>query len=348
VASNPDNQALFRATAGAGAMAVRQNHFPGGAAAFFPDDAMKHSTEELSWDDLRIIKAIGEHGGLMSAALALDLNHSTLSRRLSALEGALGVALFERRRTGYLPTNAGAELLALGGRMEKDILSVLRRVAGQSQELKGELRLTTSDALLQDFLTPVIASFRAAHPGIQIDVIVGNRALNLARGDSDIALRAALAVPDNLCGRRMATVAWAVYGPRGGRLGRDLLPQTLHERPWVSYGKSLSGLKAHRYVRERVPSQNVSYRSDSIYGVAAAIRNGLGIGLLPCMHGDLDARLVRVGPVEREVYDELWLLTHPDIRKSPRVKAFMAHCGRAIEAQRDIIEGRAPRGGASS
>ncbi|OZI66766.1 LysR family transcriptional regulator [Bordetella genomosp. 11] len=309
---------------------------------------MKHSPEALSWDDLRIVKAIGEHGGLMNAAFALGVNHSTLSRRLSALENALGFMLFERRRTGYLPTGAGVELLDLSRRMESDILAVMRRMTGRTEELNGELRITTSDALLVDFLTPIIADFRAMHPGVRIEVIVGNQCLNLARGDSDIAFRATLSPPENLFGRKMATVAWAIYGRRIDYLDREVPEHALYEAQWVSYGRGLSGLKAHGYIDRRVSPRNISYRSDSVYGVAAAVRNGIGIGILPCMHGDLDAGLVRIGPVASEVHDELWLLTHPDIRRSPRITAFMTHCARAIETKRDFIEGKRPRAESSA
>jgi DNA-binding transcriptional LysR family regulator len=305
---------------------------------------MKHSFDELSWDDLRVIKTIGERGSLMDAAIALGLNHSTVSRRLSAIEATLGVALFARRRAGYVPSGAGMEILALSNRIDQDIQAALRRVTAQPQNLSGELHIATSDALLLDFLTPVIAAFLAEHRGIQIDVMVGNHALNLARGDSDIALRATLSAPGNLFGRKLATIAWAIYGRRDDCPSSGGIPrEALYEKMWVSYGKGLSSLKAHGYVGANVPRHNIVYHSDSVYGVAAAIRNGIGVGFLPCMHGDLDPGLIRVSPVEPTVYDELWLLTHPDIRRSPRVSAFMAYCGKAIESRRDFIEGKNPQ-----
>src|SRR5262245_27427789 len=140
---------------------------------------MTDPLQNFSWDDLRIITAIGENGGLAAAAVALGVNHSTISRRLSAVEETLGVMLFDRRRGGYVPTVAGADMIALGDRVERDILSVARRVSGHVQGHKGDLRITTSDALLLDFLTPIIADFQANNPEIRIEVIVGNRPLNL-------------------------------------------------------------------------------------------------------------------------------------------------------------------------
>jgi DNA-binding transcriptional LysR family regulator len=123
----------------------------------------------LSWDDLRIVKAIGEHGGLAAAAAILGLNHSTISRRLSAVEDSLGVVLFDRRRSGYGATAAGAEIIALGERVETDVLTVTRRVSGHMQGHKGNLRVATSDALRYDFLNPIIAEFQRSNPDIRFE-----------------------------------------------------------------------------------------------------------------------------------------------------------------------------------
>lgn len=304
---------------------------------------MNDPLKKFSWDDLRIIKAIGDSGGLVSAAAALGVNHSTMSRRLAAIEEALGVVLFDRRRNGYVATEAGLEMIALGERVERDILSVACRISGHVQGHKGDLRITTSDALLLDFLTPIIADFQKGNPGIRVEMIVGNKPLNLARGESDIAFRATTAPPENLFGRKAATVAWAVYGRRNDYVGMTPGPDELYRCPWVSYGRGLAGLKAYAFVNERVPKENIVYRSDSVAGVASAIAAGMGIGFLPCMHGDLINDLVRISPIEPEVYDELWILTHPDIRKSGRIYAFMTYCADAISMHRDFIEGRAAR-----
>jgi len=304
---------------------------------------MNDPLHALSWDDLRIVKAIGDSGGLVAAAAVLDMNHSTVSRRLAAVERVLQAVLFDRRRNGYVPTGAGAELIALAGRIETDIHAVTRRVSGHAHSYTGNLRITTSDALLLDFLTPIIADFQRRNAGLRIETLVGNKSLNLARGESDIAFRATVAPPENLFGRKLATIAWAIYGRRADYVGVSPSREVLYQRRWVSYGKNLAGLMAFDFVNAHVPAENILHRSDSVVGVTSAIAAGIGIGLLPCMHGDLLGGLMRIGPVEPRVYDELWVLTHPDIRKSGRVHAFMKHCAEAITQHRNFIEGREPR-----
>jgi DNA-binding transcriptional LysR family regulator len=300
---------------------------------------MKDPASQLSWEDLRIVKAIGEHGGLSGAATSLGVNHSTVARRLAAVEEVLGVSLFDRRRTGYQSTGAGIEIISLSERVEQEIFSVARRVAVNAQRHTGELRIATSDALLYDFLTPIVADFQRRNPEIRVDVTVGNASLNLSRGETDVAFRATLAPPENLFGRKLAQVAWAVYGRRDDYLGHQPRLEELYERKWASYGSSLVGLRAFKFVEERVPAKNIVYRADSVLGVAAAVCAETGIGFLPCMHGDLVPSLVRISAMQPEVYDELWILTHPDIRKSGRVYAFMTHCAEATLKRRSFIEG---------
>lgn len=296
---------------------------------------MSDPTSKLSWDDLRIVQAVARTGALAAAAQILGINGSTIARRLAKVEEVLGVALFDRRRTGYVATAQGQEVVALAERVELDVIGVARRVSGHAQGHAGDLRITTSDSILLYFLTPMIASFKARNPAVRVEVNVGNGALNLARGEADIAIRATEKPPENLFGRKVAVIAWAPYGPRPSSAAHPAA-----DRQWVSYGGRLSGLKAAELVAGRVSPDAIGYLTDSVAGAAAAIAAGLGVGYLPCMLGDLSPDIERVGPIEPALNDDLWLLTHPDIRRSGRVYAFMTHCAEAIGQSRDLVEGR--------
>jgi DNA-binding transcriptional LysR family regulator len=300
---------------------------------------MRDPISQLSWDDLQIVRAVGESGAIAAAAKMLGVNTSTIARRLTKVEEILGVTLFDRRRSGYVPTRQGEELMALAERVELDVVSVARRVAGHSQSHAGDLRVTTSDSLLLHLLTPIIADFKVANPKIRVEVIVGNSALNLARAEADFAVRATDTPPENLSGRRIAMIAWAPYASSSSSVSPCRDTDALFDGKWVTYGGRLSDLKASRFVEEHVQREDIAYRTDSVAGAAAAIAAGLGVGFLPCMHGDISPDLVRVGAIEPELNDELWLLTHPDIRKSGPIKTFMSHCVQAIDKQRDLIEG---------
>lgn len=297
---------------------------------------LSDAVNQLSWDDLRIIKTLSECANRADTARKLGVNVSTVSRRVAQVEKTLGVALFDHRRSGYMLTAEGAELRALAERVELDIVSVARRVSRAGQGPLGKLRITTSDSLLLYFLTPIIADFKALNEGIAIEVLVGNQTLSLARDESDIAVRATRKPADTLVGRKLASIAWAPYGS----VKHSHAPALFAEgQSWVSYSGGLSGLKATSYLADRVDVDCISYRTDSVAAACAAIVAGLGSGFLPCMLGDITPGLKRAGPVVPELQDELWLLTHQDIRRSWRVKAFMTFCAAAVAHQKPLIEG---------
>jgi DNA-binding transcriptional LysR family regulator len=203
------------------------------------------------------------------------------------------------------------------------------------------LRITTTDTLHQNVLLPIFAAFRRAHPLIRLDVVVGNQALNLSKRDADIAIRASDSPGETLVGRRLATIAWAVYGRAddGVTDAEKADPTLLYQRDWVALGDKLSHLKAARFVREHVAPERIALRSSAVLGIAEAVAQGLGVGPVPCFIADRRPDLMRLLPPQPDFATGLWLLTHPDIRHMPRVRAFMDFCGTELARQRSLFEG---------
>jgi DNA-binding transcriptional LysR family regulator len=299
--------------------------------------------QHLDWDDFRLVKTIAEANGLAGAAERLGVNHSTVFRRLGQMEENLGVKLFERHRTGYVLTTAGEEMTMLAEQMEENVTSFTRKLAGQAVAPAGELRVTTNDTLLVHLLTQIFARFIKACPEMRLDVVLANQALNLSKRDADVAIRATDDPPETLVGRRVATIAWAVYG-RAADFPEPLPPaeidsRALYDRPWVALGDNLAGLKAARFVRDRVAPERIVYKVNTVLGLAEAVEAGTGIGPLPCFIADAKPNLVRLSEVNPEFSAGLWLLTHPDLRQSARVRAFMDFMAAEIGKQRRWIEG---------
>jgi DNA-binding transcriptional LysR family regulator len=295
----------------------------------------------LAWDDFRLIKAIADHDGLTGAANALGVNHSTVFRRLGQIEEQLGLPLFERRKTGYVATVAGTEMAALANRMDEDVTAFGLRLAGRDVAPSGEVRVTTTDTLYLNVLLPIFAAFRLAHPLIRLDIVVGNQTLNLSKRDADVAIRANDSPGETLVGRRLATLNWAIYGRAQDRLtpAEQADPKALFQRDWVALGDQLGYVKAARYVRERVAPERIALKSSAVLGMTEAVEQGFGIGPLPCFIADQRPGLVRLMPPDPEFSTGLWILTHPDIRHAPRVRAFMDFCGNELAKKRGLIEG---------
>lgn len=295
----------------------------------------------LSWDDIRLVKAIADANGLVGAARVFGLNHSTLFRRLSQLEDLTGTPLFVRHRSGYVPTPAGEEMVVLASRMEADVSGFERKLAGGDISPAGELRVTTNDTLLVSLLTPIFAAFQREYRDIKLDIVLGNQSLNLSKRDADVAIRATDVPPETLFGRRVARIAWALYGrsddfPRGGpALSIDHLLQ----HRWVALGDVLAHLNVAKYVREHVEPANIVYKVNTVLGLAEAVEEGIGIGHLPYFIANTRPALRQLSPIVPEYGTDLWLLTHPDIKNVPRVRLFMEFAGAQISKIRSSIEG---------
>ncbi|MFC7554772.1 LysR substrate-binding domain-containing protein [Pseudoroseomonas wenyumeiae] len=201
------------------------------------------------------------------------------------------------------------------------------------------MRIATSDSLLADLLMPMLARFRLAHPAIRLDIVTGNAALNLSRRDADLAIRATDAPPETLVGRRMARIAWALYGTAAAvPAPADLLA----EGQWLSLSDSLGQLKAARFLRRQVPPERIACKFDSVHALGRAVEAGLGLAHLPCFLGDTRPGLRRLAPPEPDFAADLWLLTHPDLRHTPRIRTLMDALAAEIARMQPLIEGQRP------
>lgn len=292
--------------------------------------------QELLWDDLRVVLAVAQAGSLSGAARRLRLSHASVFRRLGGIEERLGVRLFERSRSGYTPTPAGEDIAATAQRVEAEVQGVERRLAGRDLRPSGLVRVTTTDTLLIGLLTPIFAAFRRSHPEISLEVAVSNQVFNLSKREADVAIRPAQAPPDILVGRKIGTLAQAVYGP--AKSGQDLLATA-----WVGPDESFGYRALEAWMAAQGHDENCRYRVDALMGMLAAVREGIGVAVLPCYLCDGDRCLVRLGPTIPELASDLWLLTHPDLRKVARIRAFLDFVAGAVKAAQPRLSGSEAR-----
>lgn len=293
------------------------------------------------WDDLRHFLAVARAGSLAGAARALGVNHATVYRRLNAFERRLGTTLFDRRPEGYLLTAAGEDMRAVAERVDAEVIGLDRRLSGRDVRLAGNVRATTSDTLAHRFLAPHVAAFHAAHPGIVVELVVDNQFLNLSKREADVAIRPTRRPSELLIGRKVAGVAFALYGARSRR--RSARRADPAHEPWLGLDDSLAHVPTARWMAARVPADKIVFRSNSYMTLATAAAAGLGIAHLPCFVGDVDPGLERLASPDPEIASELWLLTHEDLRTAARVRAFTDFMAASIRRDRDLLEGKGRR-----
>ena len=280
------------------------------------------TSDSLSWDDLRCVLAIARGGGLNAAARQMGLNHSSVYRRLDALEARLQVRLFERGRTAYRLTLEGELMADAAQRMEAEALAAHRRVLGRDLKLSGTIRVSTTDMLGLHLLPPLLREFPRRYPEIEIELSISNRLVDLTRRDADVAIRAAEQAPDHLVGRRISLAASAAYAHHS-YLKDTGRARALADHDWLMLDGSMVHAPQARWLREHVPQPRCHFRFDALEGLRQGVRAGLGAGVLPCFVGDVDRELVRLTPPETSGAFGIWVLTHPDLRRSARIRVFV-------------------------
>jgi DNA-binding transcriptional LysR family regulator len=296
----------------------------------------------MEWNDLRVVLAVADAGSLAGAARTLGVNHTTVLRRITAFEKALGLRLFERLPAGYALTAGGEELIAVARQVNDTVTDLERKLAGKDLRLSGAVRVTTTDSLMGSILPEILAGFRKQHPGIRIEVVLSNALLNLSKRDADVAIRPAEHPPQHLIGRSIAKVAFAVYGG-SSYLARRGKVKALHEHEWVAPDDSLSQTSVARWMRAELPDVDIAMRADSLLGLKLAAEAGLGLAALPCYLGDTSSRLVCVHAPVKAMETALWILTHDDLRHTARIRAFTEFAANAFARHRPLLEGKLAR-----
>ncbi|WP_370978756.1 LysR family transcriptional regulator [Agaribacterium sp. ZY112] len=298
------------------------------------------NAQPMEWNDLQFVLAVCREGTLSGAARTLGVNHSTVFRRISAIENKLGVRLFERLASGYVMTDVGEAMLMSGERIENEVLGLSRKIIGRDLQLSGALRVAVPDALLVKVIMPHLAVFSQLYPKIQLELIISNNFLNLTRREADIAIRATQTPPETVVGRRICTMASTIYGSI--EYLTHQIDNSVEAHTWLMPDESLEQLPITKWLSRKYPKAVIGLRCNTLLGLYEAATQNIGITALPCFLGDSDNRLKRIFPPVEELSTELWLLTHPDLRRTARVRVLMDFIEEVLGKEKRLVQGHLP------
>jgi DNA-binding transcriptional LysR family regulator len=283
---------------------------------------------QINWDDMRTILALVRAGTLAGAAKALSVSYTTVARRVQRAEEMLGRPLFERRPEGYLPSSEAKELARAAMGMEQQEQAALRRLSGREQDLSGPLTLTAPQLLIQSHLASFLAGFCRDNPEIELTVRATNELLDLTRREADLAIRISKTPGDTLVGLHLADQKTCCFGLPDIVAQAKADPQA--ELDWVIYSGHDAPPKA---ALARYPRHRIRARFDDMTALIAAARAGLGAVRMPVYLGRSDPDLQPLPGLEPQDYAPIWVLSHPDLLQSAKVRALKAALKRFFRAR---------------
>lgn len=278
-----------------------------------------------NWDEIKTAYQVARIGTVSGAADALGVHHATVIRHIDAIEGRLGVKLFQRHARGYTATEAGEDLLRVAQATDDQFSQLAGRIKGRGAEVSGELVVTSLMSLSAQF-APILAAFQMAHPSVAVRYVTGTRLFRLEYGEAHVAVRAGSAPdqPDNvvqpLVDLQIGAYASAQYVAKRG-VPKDTAAYSKHR--FIGPDDHDSRAPYHLWLKQAVPETSVTFRCSDDRASMAAVLAGAGIGFMSQTVAQAHPDLVEVHAPRPEWAAPLWLVTHVDLHRTTKVQALL-------------------------
>jgi len=289
----------------------------------------------MDWNSLKIFLAIADSGSLSAAAQNLEINHSTVFRRLRTFENEIGGRLFERINNTYELTTMGQELLIHALAISESVHTMERHIVGKDIQPKGVVKITAPNNIAYRYLSRYLTEFHFLYPEIRIELLASNLEFNMNTRQADIAVRATSSPPEHLVGRQVRTIHWSVYASPAYKSDSDL-PQNLnelHNHALIGSSGALNNQPGFLWLEKNFSTQIIT-RCDDLVTMSYFAEAGHGLAILP--DDQQRPQLTKLFTFEPAQTSNLWLLTHPDLRNVERIKIVMKYLTTAFADEKNI------------
>ncbi|MEH6626763.1 MAG: LysR family transcriptional regulator [Motiliproteus sp.] len=298
---------------------------------------------DINWDDLKVFLEVARTEKLSEAAKRLGIDASTVSRRVHRLEDQLATQLFDRNADGHSLTEHGQLLLQTARDMNKRAQAAGDILQGKNLENQGKVRLGVTEAFGNYFIAPELAKFCQQFPKITIDLLPLQRFVKWSHHEVDIAVT--IEKPPNtslvvskLCDYQLNMYASRDYLERAGAINTT---EDIYNHPLIGYVDDLVFSEQLSYLERLLPNSHPSFRSTSVITQSVAVREGLGLAVLPCFLARCHPELVPVLPEQTSVVRTFWIAVHPEQKKLARVNKVWQHLKTHIAENATMLMGGA-------
>lgn len=295
----------------------------------------------INWDNLRLFLSVVRAQSAQEAARRLNVDHSTITRRLHRLEKELGTRLFERTSAGHVMTAAGHRLLEHVERIESTVALLDEDIGGDSQMLTGHVRLGATEGFGSFFLAPHLSHFCDRHPAITVELLVVPRFINLSQREADLAINIERPISPTQVTSKLAQYRLQLYASTRYLASHAPIrcQADLAEHRLFGYVDELSFSPELRYLESIAPMARTPLRSTSIVAQYSAVREGQGLAVLPCFLAAQCTELVPVLPTEIDLIRTFWIAAPSERRELARVRALWDYLREASERNHDFLMG---------
>lgn len=290
------------------------------------------------WNDLRFFLEVVRRGKLTGAATVLDVNHTTVARRIEALEQGLGAQLFTKTPGGYLLTATGAQLVQMAEDVESRCVHIANAVGRQDEVLRGSIRIGVPEGFGSRFLAPRMAQFYAQHPGIDVELVAGTQFLSISKREADLAITLSRPRAGRVVAGKLADYALHLYGSTDYLKGKPAIKAIadLRNHDLIGYVEDLIFAPQLRYLDELEPQARVKFRSSSINAQFAAANSGLGLSILPAFMTE-GTRLKLVLQDEIAIRRSFWISMHEDFTHVERVTVVRDWIRKVVTEEQHVL-----------
>lgn len=296
---------------------------------------------EPDWNDFKVLLALARGGSVAAAARSLGVDNSTVSRRLAALEEAVGARLLVRGGREFSWTSEGRGTITAAEAIEAAVAQGLRTCRAARTDASGSIRLSCPSGLVSPLARTLLPAVGEKHPALALEVIGDNRTVDLARGGADMALRMFRPTEPGLVARRTFEMGWGVYASRGylAEHGTPASADALADHRLVLFLESMLRVPGPRWLEERRGPHTLFLRVDNTEAASNAIASGGGIGIIPCFEAARRPDMLRVFP-EPVAFNTGWIVYHESVRHTARTCAALEALSEFFEAHKSLFSGK--------
>lgn len=293
-----------------------------------------------NWDDFKVLLALKRAGSLAGAARLLGIDHSTVSRRLAAMEDAMGATLILRGGREFSFTPEGLTMFATAEKLETAVAGAALAIRSAKDEIAGVVRVSCAPGFVPELMN-LLPVMRSKHPLLSIEISGDFRTVDLAKGEADIALRMERPCESSLVMRRACEVGWGVYASSAYVAEHGLPASTaeLSRHRLVLYAETMHNITALRWMEDHRNTATQVARVDSLENVFHLIATGVGIGVSPCFFAARQQGWIRVFPEPLE-YATCWIVYHESMRNTARIRAVIDELIGYFESNADLYSGK--------